>query len=344
MRYFKMICGTIFAAWALQSSGTEPFKPYSEGPTDNPLLQKMGLPKKGGGFVREGFHLWDPSIVKVGDTYHLFASCWPNDDFQKWKQSYAVRASSKNLLGPYTYVEDVLLPRPGNFFDSQGVHNPKVTFHDGKYYLYHLGIPAWKSGVAVSDSVEGPWERRDDWCIPANNPAMWIHEDGSVYGVGKVKVPNPKYESGSKEFNHQFHYLQAIKADSIFGPYTRLHAKGENALPENFENEDPCIWYDGSRYHVMVTDLHGYATGLRRGFTYYTSADGLNYELVSKDPLFSMMHPIRFDDGSEFKFSRIERPNVVLNEKGEVIAVLAACLPPKNKEGSRILVFPVNNY
>ena len=94
----------------------------------------------------------------------------------------------------------------------------------------------------------------------------------------------------------------------------------------------------------MVTDLHGYATGLRRGFTCYTSKDGLKYELVSNDPLFSMNHPIRFDDGSDFKFARIERPNVVLNETGKVIAVLAACLPPKNKEGSRILVFPVNNY
>ncbi len=320
------------------------FKRYSEEPTDNPLKAVMGQPKADGGFMREGFHLWDPSIIKVGDTYHMFASCWPDDDFQKWKQSYVVRATSKNLLGPYTYVEDVLLPRPGKYFDSQGCHNPKITFHDGKFYLYHLGISSWKSGVAVSDSVEGPWERRDDWCIPANNPAMWIHADGSVYGVGKVKVPNPKYEKGSKEFHHQFHYLQAIKADNIFGPYTRLHEKGENALPENFENEDPCIWYDGGRYHVMVTDLHGYATGLKRGFTYYTSKDGLKYELVSKDPLFSMNHPIRFDDDSEFKFARIERPNVVLNEKGDVIAVLAACLPHKHAEGSRILVFPVNNY
>ena len=160
----------------------------------------------------------DPSIIKVGDTYHMFASCWPNDDFQKWKQSHVVRAISKNLLGPYDYVEDVLLPRPGQFFDSQGCHNPKIIFHKGKYYLYHLGIPAWQSGVAVSDSVEGPWVRRDDARIPLNNPAMWIHKDGSVYGVGKVKVPNPKYEKGSKEFHHQFHYLQAVKGDSISAP------------------------------------------------------------------------------------------------------------------------------
>jgi len=320
-------------------------------------LRKLGLPLRDGGFVREGFHLWDPSIIKEGDTYHLFASCWPKasgptedqpkpyDCFRNWKQSYVIRAVSKNLLGPYTYVEDVIRPRPGNFFDSKGCHNPKVTFHDGKYYLYYLGIPAWKSGVAVSDSVTGPWTRADTWCIPMNNPAVWIHKDGSVYGVGKVELPNPKYP-GSRKWEEKYHFMQAIRADSIFGPYTSVQKKDENALPGTFECEDPCIWYDGDRYHVMVTDLHGYATGVDKAFTYYTSKDGVKYDLASKDPLFSDDHPIQFDDGSGEKFQRVERPNVVHNEEGEVIAVLAACLPVQktfDSQGSQILVFPVNN-
>ena len=198
----------------------------------------------------------------------------------------------------------------------------------------------------MSDSVEGPWKRPTKASIPLNNPAAWIHEDGSVYTVGKVKVPNPKYP-GSRKFNELFHYVQAAKADSIFGPYTRLHKGKENALPNNFENEDPCVWYDGSKYHILVTDLHGYATGQHKAFTYYTSQDGLRYELVSKDPLISAEEPIRFDDGTEIKFQRVERPNVVLNEEGQVVAVLAGCLPPQTgstKKGSRILVFPVDNY
>ncbi len=319
---------------------------YTSAPSDNPLLLAMGYPKRNGGFERDGFHLWDPSIIKVGDTYHMFASCWPDEDFSKWKQSYIVRAVSKNLLGPYQYVEDVIRPQPKSRFDSQGCHNPKITFHDGKFYLYYLGIPAWKGGVAVSDAVEGPWKRPTKAVIPLNNPAVWIHEDGSVYAVGKVKLPNPKYP-GSRKFDELFHYLQAAKADSILGPYTRLHKGRENALPENFEIEDPCVWYDGSKYHILVTDLHGYATGHNKAFTYYTSQDGLRYELVSKDPLFSSKEPIRFDDGSATNFQRVERPNVVLNEKGQVIAVLAACLPSQTgspKKGSRILVFPVDNY
>jgi len=312
-------------------------------PTDNPLKAKLGLPLRDGGFQREGFNLWDPSIIKVGDTYHLFTSCWPSENFNAWKSSYIVRGTSKNLLGPYTFAGEVFRPRPGDFFDSEGCHNPKIAFHDGKYYLYHLGIPAWKSGVAVSDSVEGPWERRKDWCIPANNPGLWIHKDGSVYGVGKVKVENPKFP-GSTKFDELLHYIHAFRADSIFGPYTMLHKGSENALPSGFQNEDPCLWHDGERYHMLLTDLHGFATGFHKSFAYYTSKDGLSYELVSKDPLFTNQIPIRFADGSEEKFLRIERPNVVLDEQGAVIAVLAACSPENQKEGARILVFPVDRF
>ena len=312
-------------------------------PTDNPLKAKLGYPLRNGGFARKGFNLWDPSIIKVGDTYHMFASCWTSEDFNAWKTSFIVRGTSKTLLGPYTFAGEVFRPRSGDFFDSQGCHNPKITFHNGKYYLYYLGIPAWKSGVAVSDSVEGPWERRKEWCIPANNPALWIHPDGSVYGVGKVKVENPKFP-GSKKFDELLHYIHAFRSPSIFGPYTMLHHGKDNALPNNYQNEDPCLWHDGTRYHMLLTDLHGLASGLHKSFVYYTSRDGISYQLVSKDPLFSNQNPIQFEDGSETKFLRIERPNVFLDEEGAVIAVLAACSPEKQTEGARILVFPVDRF
>ena len=232
----------------------------------------------------------------------------------------------------------------GTIFDAIGCHNPKITTHAGQYFLYHIGIPSYKSGVAVSDSIEGPWIRQEKWSIPANNPALWIHEDGSVYGVGRVKVKNPDYDANSKKRSYEKRLLlQGITADTIFGPYQQLHAAEENALPENYENEDPCIWYADNQYHVVVTDWGGYATGESKAFTYYTSKDGLTYELVSKDPILVRKDPIHFSDGSTFKYSRIERPNVVLNEQGQVIALLASALPVNRIEGSRILVFPVDH-
>jgi hypothetical protein len=32
---------------------------------------------KKGGFKMEGYILWCPSVIKVGNTYHMFASRWP---------------------------------------------------------------------------------------------------------------------------------------------------------------------------------------------------------------------------------------------------------------------------
>jgi hypothetical protein len=32
---------------------------------------------KNGGFAMDGYILWCSSVIKVGDTYHMFASRWP---------------------------------------------------------------------------------------------------------------------------------------------------------------------------------------------------------------------------------------------------------------------------
>jgi len=65
---------------------------------------------KNGGFKMEGYILWCPSVIKVGDTYHLFASRWPEKyGLAGWTTySEIVRATSKNLYGPYEFKEVVI--------------------------------------------------------------------------------------------------------------------------------------------------------------------------------------------------------------------------------------------
>lgn len=313
----------------------------------NPFRARLGKPLAGGGFRLDSYHLWDPSVIKVGDQYHLFASCW-SGDFSNWKQSYIIRAVSDNLLGPYEFAGEVFRARGEGFFDAIGCHNPKITSHDGRYYLYYIGVPAYESGVAVSDSIEDPWVRQPGPEIPANNPALWVHEDGSVYGLRRVKVENPNFDptrekSGTRNPDRLLH-LQALRAESIFGPYTVLHGEGEHALPENFEVEDPCVWRRHGRYHVLLNDWGGHATGHWKAITYYTSENGLSYDLVSDEPVLIRSEPVRFADGSEQTFARIERPNIVLDEQGDVVAMLVACLPEDQSEGSRIVIFPVDHF
>jgi hypothetical protein len=65
---------------------------------------------KNGGFNLPGHILWCSSVIKVGDTYHMFASEWPAEfGLSGWtSHSECVRAISTNLCGPYTFQEVVL--------------------------------------------------------------------------------------------------------------------------------------------------------------------------------------------------------------------------------------------
>src|SRR5438046_2414262 len=76
---------------------------------------------KSGGFAQEGQYLWCSSVVKVGDTYHLFASRWPAQYKMGGWTTYSeiVRATSTNLVGPYKFEEVVLQKRPDHWDKSR---------------------------------------------------------------------------------------------------------------------------------------------------------------------------------------------------------------------------------
>src|SRR5256885_3659346 len=84
---------------------------------------------KSGGFAMPDYFIWCSSVIKVGDTYHMFASRWPATEkgLGAWTtMSECVRATSKDLLGPYTFEEVVIQKRPGNW-DNSRVHNVKIV-------------------------------------------------------------------------------------------------------------------------------------------------------------------------------------------------------------------------
>src|SRR5205807_41131 len=57
---------------------------------------------KNGGFRMDDFILWCPSVIKVGGTFHMFASRWPAQyGLGGWtSHSECVRATATNLPGP----------------------------------------------------------------------------------------------------------------------------------------------------------------------------------------------------------------------------------------------------
>jgi hypothetical protein len=282
---------------------------------------------KDGGFRMDGQILWCPSVIKVGDTYHMFASRWPAEHgLGGWtKYSECVRATATNLLGPYTFQEVVLQKRTNNW-DNTRVHNVKIVKAGNKFVLYHIDS-ANETGLADADAITGPWTRRDKIMMRVSNPAILVKPDRSIYVFGRLK--------DSAQVNRGI----VFTAPNYNGPYS-LVANGDNLLPNNAELEDPTIWWANGQYNVLLNDWKGKATGIGKAGVQYFSKDGIRYTLMSREPVFTKTVP--YDDGTAETFSRRERPFVFTNEKGEVIALFTACLPPDGP--ARIVVQPVDRY
>ena len=145
-------------------------------------------------FKTEGYFNWGASIIKGGDgKYHLFYARWEKKySFYGWlTHSEVAHATSKSPAGPWKYKETALKGAGGNRWDAITAHNPKIKYFDGKYYLYYIATNMGerllseeelirtskvtrgkddirkalrsnqRTGVAVSNSINGPWERMD---------------------------------------------------------------------------------------------------------------------------------------------------------------------------------------
>ncbi|HSU57039.1 MAG TPA: glycoside hydrolase family protein [Candidatus Dormibacteraeota bacterium] len=312
-----------------QASTNKPTATADSAPLKEPRTLKGSLlpAVKNGGFRMDDFILWCPSVIKVGVTFHMFASRWPAQyGLAGWtSHSECVRATSTNLLGPYTFQEVVLQKRPDNW-DNSRVHNVKIVKAGSKYVLYHINS-ANQTGYAVADSITGPWTRLDHYVMKVSNPAPLVRPDSSIYCFGRLR--------DSEGVNRGI----AFTAPSYEGPY-KLVANGDNLLPNNYELEDPTVWWAHDQYNLLVNDWKGKATGLSKGGAQYFSKDGVHYQLMSAEPVFTKT--VLYDDKSSETFSRRERPFIYANEKEEVVAFFTACLP---KEGpARIVVQPVDRY
>lgn len=285
---------------------------------------------KNGGFKMEGYILWCPSVIKVGDTYHLFASRWPEKyGLAGWTTySEIVRATSKDLFGPYTFQEVVIQKRHGHW-DNDRAHNPKIVKAGKKYVLYYISS-ANETGYACADNITGPWKRSESIVMPFSNPAPLIHKDQSVYIFARKSV-------------NDIRIAQGATASKFDGKYVILK-NGDNLLPGKNQLEDPTIWYANKQYNVILSDFRADATGVAKNGAQYYSKDGINYKLLSKESVYTKT--VNYDDGSELIFRRRERPFVYVNKKGEVTALFTACLKQdaNGKEQSWIEVNPVDNY
>lgn len=308
-------------------------------------------------FRSDDYFNWGGSIVKSEDgLYHMFYSRWPKaTTFKGWLvYSEIAHAVASDPRGPWKYKETVMEGRGKGYWDAITAHNPKIKFFGGKYYLYYIATnmgetsyievdfeevgrsglanPIRKilrtnqrTGVAVANSLDGPWERFDAPLIePAGpittltvNPAIDRGKDGRYYLIVKGDKPN--------EDDFVRNQAMAI-SDSPSGPFT---IQPEPVI-DYLDTEDMSLWYDQKRdKYFGIFHALGFI-GL------VSSEDGIHWEKAEEFEV--MPKQIKWKDGTSVSYERMERP-FVYREDGEIRVLGLAC---KDGDESFIITIPIN--
>ncbi|GAA3585285.1 alpha-L-fucosidase [Snuella lapsa] len=294
-------------------------------------------------FKTEGYYNWGTSILKGEDgKYHMFYARWKKEyGFTGWlTHSEIAHATSKSPAGPWKFKDVVLEGARNNRWDAITAHNPKIKYFEGKYYLYYIATnlgdndfteeelvetartgyshPNWKilrpnqrTGVAVANSINGPWKRMDAPLIEPSgpittltvNPAIDRGSDGNYYLIVKGDKPNEK----------RFIRNQAIAiSKSPQGPFEIQ----EKPVIDYIDTEDMSMWYDETRNRFYgVFHAHGFIGMV-------TSHDGIHWKKANEYVL--LPKKIKMADGSILVPDRLERPFVYHeNGKPKVLSLAA---------------------
>ena len=301
----------------------------------------------GSGFSMDDYWVWDGSVIKGEDgRYHMFASRWPKKFpmHPGWLvASEVVRASCDTPDGTYQFEEVVLPARGPQYWDGIATHNPHITKVGDKYVLYYTGmthpfnepeLPLTgqdprvlvsrsnkRTGIAVADSVFGPWKRFDKPLIDTrpdeydnfliSNSVPCQCPDGKMLVVYKsISYQDKPYQGMS--VHKSFQDLGAVIADSYDGDYTKMRTNAP--MTSEFDLEDPFIWHDEDGYNMMVKDMDGSLCGEVMGGVLGRSQDGLHWEF-EKNFLFYTRR-VLWDDGIEREMGNLDRP-FLLFENGK---------------------------
>lgn len=278
----------------------------------------------------EGFYVWCNSPVYAPDgRVHVFYSRWPEKfGMGGWiHQSEIARAVADSPESEFKFAETVLAPRTG-FFDSTTCHNPHIQFIDGKYYLFYMGNSNGKTntkriGLAVAETLEGPWKRGETPILEAGNPGTW--DDHCTTNPAFLKHPGGRnwlfykswntaeYEAAAgQKIRGNRKYGLAI-ADKIEGPYTKYPQNPVidfSALGNNQQLEDAFVWFEEGKFKLIARDMGFFDHN--KGLI-FESADGLKWS----EPKIAYHETSRYFNQPQApkhltRYGRFERPQLLM--------------------------------
>uniref|UniRef100_A0A7S2WTF9 EGF-like domain-containing protein n=1 Tax=Mucochytrium quahogii TaxID=96639 RepID=A0A7S2WTF9_9STRA len=303
-------CGTLDLLPAKTPYGTWPTEKEQSGIVPNSSAYSWGFSYLFSDGKHHGFANVGCYICKVGQVVG----------------SFLAHVQSDNIEGPYSYVDTAI---PQNAF------NPHVyrlergyamvyrsNHYDNKYSVCTgdhdtpVGPPSTNTSeikkakamnLAFSNSLNGPWSIQPmvikGWeSIHVSNPSLLFLENGTV-------LLAYRYNIGGE-------HIGFAKGPSVHGPFTHY---ANLSIP----GEDPFIWMSKrGTFHMLfhVEDSRAYssAPGLHA-----FSKDGLSWK-VSNATQGAYSTTIHFRDGTQKRYYRRERPELVFNAHGDPVHFFSA--------------------
>ena len=307
--------------------------------------------------VQPGYYIWCGSGIRGEDSkFYLFYSRWqtatnglaPGDealfkDMSGWlKYSQVAAAVSDSPTGPFRYVATVLQGSGDtNRWDCFNAHNPHIQRFGKRIYLYYIAnnpVPhkdRWmqyadgqRIGVAVANSVTDLVAGRFQRCtVPLVSPdttntfCRTVNQSVTQARDGHYLM---MFKSRSAPTGGKM-ALWVASADRPDGPF---HLVGPANTRQNWEAEDPFLWYDRARdrYYAIVKDYSRQNRDLSPQFgalALLTSIQGFGDWQPATHSLVSLREFID-PEGRKHPLTNLERPQLLFDSEGKPICLYAA--------------------
>jgi hypothetical protein len=229
---------------------------------------------------------------------------------------------------PFQFVETVLAPRGSGYWDATTCHNPLIKRVGDKYYLFYMGNSNGKTntkriGLAVADSLYGPWTRKDTPLLEAGSIGEW--DDHCTTNPAFVKNIDGRYYLYYKGWNtHDYEnytdpairgnrkYGLAI-ADFPEGPYQRYQGNPVVDFSKKGNNrqfEDAFVWNDGEKFNMLARDMGVFNHSLGIIMTSQNGIDWSEPQIAYKSLADYVKEPPA--PAHLKKYGRLERPMLLL--------------------------------
>jgi len=263
--------------------------------------------------------------------------------------------STTGPIGPYEFANEVV---------DTFAHNPTVVYShaDEKYLMYYIGCPQkvsetcktpnftcgpgntinGESGIAIMSSPDlNTWKSHgrvffgtddDVWDADITNPSpLPLYTPDHPTGAIALAYRGCPYNCYAAEL------INLATAPTFLGPYNKV--RSTPIFPNTAE--DPFLWSDKrGNFHILLHSLEpegGFGDGHKVGRHAFSRSLKGPWTFNEKTLAFDTV--VEFEDGSETRYFRRERPQLFFSENGDMEPLyLTTGVQGIGREGSYTLI------